>query len=61
MHKAVDEREGRIGAVAISDGLCFFKNPVVPFLIFGQIEQHPCGVDSRIELTGKESTKYKLM
>jgi hypothetical protein len=38
MHKAVDEREGRIGAVAVSDGLCFFENPVVPFLILGQIE-----------------------
>lgn len=46
LHKAVDERDGRIGAVAVSGGFYLFENPVVPFLVFGQIEQNPGGVDS---------------
>ena len=61
LHEAVDERNGGIGAVAVGNRFYLFENPVVPFLVFGQIEQYPCGVDSRIELTGKQSTEYKLM
>lgn len=61
LHEAVDERDRRIGAVTVGNGLYLFENPVVPFLVFGQVEQYPCSVDSRIELAGEESTEHKLM
>ena len=61
MHEAVDEREGSIEAVTVSGGFYLFENAVVPFLVLGQIEQNPCGVDSRVELAGEEGTEYKLM
>jgi len=38
LHEAVDERDGRIGAVTVGNGFYLFENPVVPFLVLGQVE-----------------------
>ena len=38
LHEAVDERNGRIGAVTVGNGFYLFENPVVPFLVLGQVE-----------------------
>jgi hypothetical protein len=35
LHKAVDERNGRIRAVTVGNGFYLVENPVVPFLVFG--------------------------
>jgi hypothetical protein len=61
LHKAIDEWERGIGAMAIGGGLDFFSNQLMPVIIVSQIKQHPRSVDSRVELACEERTKHELV
>jgi hypothetical protein len=61
VHKAIDEWERSISAMAIGGGLDFFSDQLMPVIVVSQIKQHPRSVDSRVELACEERTEHELV
>jgi hypothetical protein len=52
-HEAISKRKRLVWTILVGDRVYFFTDEIVPVLVVGQVDQHPGGVDARVELASE--------